>query len=434
MSTSTPRLETLAAERERGSLAERLSRRGVLAALAKLDSGQLTVHDSAETYRFGRADAGHGLDATLLVHEPAFWLEVATGGSVGAAESYARGEWHCDDLTTLIRLLARDRAALAGLEGGPARLRAPLLRTLHALRRNTRAGSRHNIAAHYDLGNDFFALFLDPSLMYSSAVFPHDAATLEEASRHKLERVCEALHLEPGQDVLEIGTGWGGFALHAARHHGVRVTTTTISRAQYEYATRRVREAGLGGQITVLREDYRDLPKLGRRFDRIASIEMVEAVGHEYLATYFGVLDRMLTRDGRALIQAIVIRDQDEAAYRRGVDFIQRYIFPGGALPSVSGMARAAARATGLRTEAVTDLTPHYARTLREWHARFEARIEDVRALGFDERFVRLWRWYFAYCEAGFLERTCGLVHLTLAGAEHGRGAGAAREEPTWTS
>ncbi len=406
-------------------MAERLARRGVLNALAKLQSGRLTVHEGADALHMGQHSAEQALDAMLVVHEPAFWLELATGGSVGAAESYARGEWHTHDLTALIRLLARDRSALAGLEGGLARLRAPLLKGLHALHRNTQAGARQNIAAHYDLGNEFFSLFLDPTLMYSCAIFPSDGATLEQAALHKLDRVCDQLQLLPGQEVLEIGTGWGGFAIHAVRRHGVRVTTTTISRAQYEYATQRVRQAGLQDRITVLCEDYRDLPKLARRFDRLVSIEMIEAVGHEYLNTYFQMVDHMLAQDGRAVLQAIVIRDQDEAAYRGSVDFIQRYIFPGGALPSVRGIAHAVADATRLRTESVQDFTPHYARTLRAWHARFEQNLDAIHRLGFDERFVRLWRWYFAYCEAGFLERTCGLVHVTLAGPTHGRGDGA---------
>lgn len=426
MTTATTDVSGAAAIAAQPSLAEKLSRRGVLDALAQLRSGALTVHERGIETRLGVEGTGNGLDSTLRVHDPSFWLDVATGGAVGAAESYMRGDWDTGDLTHLIRLLARDRQALAGLEGGLARLRTPALHALHAMRRNTRRGSRANIAAHYDLGNEFFALFLDPTLMYSCAVFPDEASGLDEAAVHKLDLVCDKLRLSKDQEVLEIGTGWGGFAIHAARRHGVRVTTTTISPAQFEVATRRVREAGLEDRVTVLMQDYRDLPRLGRRFDRLVSIEMIEAVGHEYLHDYFRVLGRMLAADGRAVLQAIVIRDQDEAAYRRGVDFIQRHVFPGGALPSVRGMTAAAAAVTPLRVESVADYTPHYARTLREWSARFEAGIDRVRALGFDERFVRLWRWYFCYCEAGFLERTCGLVQMELAGPEHGRGDGAA--------
>lgn len=394
----------------------RLARAGVCAALSKLRSGSVEVVERGRSVRLG-APGGAALPATLQVHDSAFWVAAATGGSLGAAESYVRGEWDTPDLTALIRLLARDRATLAGLDRGLARLRAPLLRLLHAARRNTRPGSRRNIGAHYDLGNDFFALFLDPTLSYSSAVFPAPGATLEEAAEHKLDLVCGRLGLEPGMDVLEIGTGWGGLALRMASRHGCRVTTTTLSPAQHAVASARVRAAGLGDRVTVLNEDYRDLPRHGR-FDRVVSIEMIEAVGHEYLRRYFRAIDRTLRPGGRALLQAIVIRDQDEAAYRRGVDFIQRYIFPGGALPSVRGMCDAVADATSLRVAGLEDLSAHYPPTLREWRSRFEARREEIRALGFDETFLRLWRWYFCYCEAGFLERTCGLVHLTLEAPE----------------
>ncbi len=401
---------------------ERAARDGLLQVLARLHEGELTVADGELSRTFGRAAASLPVHPRLIVHAPRFWFEAAAGGALGAAQSYLRGDWDCDDLTGLVRLLARHRDLLASLDSGWSRLRTPILRGLHAARRNTERGSRRNIAAHYDLGNTFFALFLDPTLMYSSAVFPSEDASLEQASRHKLELVCRKLQLTPGLGVLEIGSGWGGFALHAAREHGVHVTTTTISREQFDETCRRVQQAGLQSRITVLLEDYRALPRLARRFDRVVSIEMIEAVGHEYLDTYLAVIDRMLERDGLALLQAIVIRDQDEAAYRRSVDFIQRHIFPGGALPSVSGITAALARATPLRFEALEDLTPHYARTLREWRTRFEAALPQVRAMGFDERFVRMWRWYLCYCEGGFLERTCGLVHLTIAGPEAARG------------
>lgn len=414
----------------RGGWLERQARAGVLRLLGELREGELTIREGGGTLRFGNAAASLPVHPVIEVRDPRFWIEAATGGSLGAAESYMRAEWDCDDLVGLIRLLARHRDLLAGLDRGLARVRGPVLRGLHALQRNTRAGSRRNISAHYDLGNEFFALFLDASLMYSSAVFPRAGASLEEASEHKLEGICRRLRLAPGMEVLEVGTGWGGFAIHAATRHGVRVTTTTISREQHAEAGRRIRAAGLSDRVTLLLEDYRDLPTLGRTFDRAVSIEMIEAVGHEYLGAYLTVLDRMLTRDGLAVLQAIVIRDQDEAAYRRQVDFIQRHVFPGGALPSVSGIAQAASRATSLRLEALEDLTPHYARTLREWRARFEARLPELHAMGFDERFERLWRWYFCYCEAGFLERTCGLVQLELAAPGFARGDGPLARAP----
>ena len=399
------------------TLAERLARDGVLARLAALRGGLLTVHESGRTHRLGVAT---GLAAELHVHDARFWAELATGGALGAAESYARGEWDCDDLTVLVRILARDRDTLAGLERGLARLRTPALRALHALQSNTKPGSRRNIAAHYDLGNDFFALFLDRTRMYSCALWPRADATLDEAAAHKLEVICDKLSVGPGQRIVEIGTGWGGFALHAARR-GAHVTTTTISREQAAFAREAIAAAGLGERITLLEADYRDLPALGTRYDRVVSIEMIEAVGYDHLDEYFAVIGRLLAPDGLALVQAITIPDRDERAYRANVDFIQKHIFPGSALPSLRAITAAVGR-TNLRIEHSEDLAPHYARTLREWHARFRAHQADIAAMGFDETFRRLWQWYFCYCEAGFLERTVGLLQITLAGPRAGTG------------
>ncbi len=432
MSLGDTRMESVAlAEPSLGRL-DRLARDGVRRLLARLDDGELTVVEGRARDTFGRPATGaERLHATLHVRDPRFWSAVALGGALGAAESWVRGEWDCDDLTTLVRVLARHRALLAGLESGGARLQAPVLKALHALRRNTRGGSRRNIAAHYDLGNDFFETFLDPTMMYSCAIWPRPDATLEEASRHKLDVVCQSLGLAPGMDVLEIGTGWGGFAVHAASRYGCRVTTTTISRAQSEGALARVRAHGLGDRVTLLQEDYRDLPaRLGRRFDRVVSIEMIEAVGHEYLPAFFRTIDALLEPAGRALIQAITIRDQDYDAYRRGTDFIRRWIFPGGCLPSVARMTDVVARHTPLRVVGLVDWTPHYARTLAEWRERFVAHRERLHAMGRDDMFQRLWLWYFGYCEAGFLERTIGLVHLALAGPRAGAGADGVASRP----
>ncbi len=399
------------------SLSERLARDGVLARLAGVRGGRDHVLGIAGAHATG---SDTGLAASIAVHDPRFWVEIATGGALGAAESYARGEWDTDDLTTLVRILARDRDALSGLERGLARLRTPALRALHALQGNTRRGSRRNIADHYDLGNDFFALFLDRTRMYSCALWPHADATLDEAAAHKLDVVCDKLRLRPGHEVLEIGTGWGGFALHAARR-GARVTTTTISREQAAFARVAFEQAGVADRITLLESDYRDLPALGKRYDRVVSIEMIEAVGYDHLGEYFSVIARTLAPDGIALVQAITIPDRDEKAYRASVDFIQKHIFPGSALPSLRAIT-AAAGATGLRIDHAEDLAPHYARTLREWHQRFEAHAGDIAAMGFDETFRRLWQWYFSYCEAGFLERTVGLQQVVLAGPRAGAG------------
>lgn len=424
----------LAPRREAGLL-DRAARHGVRQLLARLRDGELVVLEGPDRDVFGGPASGpEPLRAVLEVRHPRFWTDVASGGALGAAESWIRGDWDTDDLTATIRILARHRDLLEGLESGGARLRAPLLRALHALRRNSREGSRRNIAAHYDLGNDFFATFLDPTMMYSSAVWPRESASLEEASLHKLDRVGAALGLSAETDVLEIGSGWGGFAVHAATRWGCRVVTTTISREQHAEAVARVRHAGVEDRVSVLLEDYRELPaRLGRRFDRVVSIEMIEAVGHEFLPQYFRTIESLLHPDGRALIQAITLRDQDHAAYRRSVDFIRRYIFPGGCLPSVGSMVNAATTHTDLRVDGLDDYSLDYARTLREWRDRFRDSRERLLASGRDEAFQRTWLWYFAYCEAGFLERLTGLVHLHLSRPRAGvgdsrRGAGPAVE------
>ena len=401
----------------RANLPERLAREGVCERLAAVRGGTVQVREDGRTRRLGTPT---DLTAEIVVHDPRFWVEVATGGALGAAESYARGEWDTDDLTALIRILARDREVLAGLERGLARLRTPALRALHALQGNSRRGSRRNIAAHYDLGNDFFARFLDRTRMYSCALWPHPEATLDEAAAHKLDVIADKLALREGHTVLEIGTGWGGFALHAARR-GAHVTTTTISREQARFAREAFAAEGLADRITLLECDYRDLPARGQRFDRVVSIEMIEAVGYDHLDEYFRVIGDTLAPDGLALVQAITIPDRDEDVYRRNVDFIQKHIFPGSALPSLRAMSRSIA-GTSLRIDDLEDLAPHYARTLREWATRFDAAEADFATMGFDETFRRLWRWYFHYCEAGFLERTIGLLQLVLAGPRAGAG------------
>ena len=283
------------------------------------------------------------------------------------------------------------------------------------MRRNSRAGSRRNIAAHYDLSNAFFALFLSSDLMYSSALWADDADTLESASTRKLEAVCRRLALSSSDHVLEIGTGWGGFALHAARHYGCRVTTTTMSRRQYEFARERVRAAGLHHRIELCLEDYRDL---GGRFDKLVSIEMIEAIGADHLEVYFATISRRLHPRGAALLQAITIEDHRYRQALKSVDFIQRHVFLGSIIPSVSAMMAAKTRASDLALVALDDFGNSYARTVEAWRRRFMARLAEVRALGFDERFIRLWEFYLAYCEGGFRERALGLAHLLLVKSE----------------
>ncbi len=391
-----------------------LLRRRLLAQLDALEGCLLTVQDAEGRVQLGRpADTpGDTLHCTLRIDDPTFYRAVAANGSVGAAEAYVDGLWSCDDLVALVRMLVRNRDLLDGMERGTARLGGWLMRMLDLLRRNTRHGSRRNIAAHYDLGNELFRLFLSDDLMYSSAIFADPQESLEAASTRKLDRICRKLALSPAQHVVEIGTGWGGFAVHAARHYGCRVTTTTISREQHELAARRVQEAGLGERVTLLLSDYRDL---AGRYDRLVSIEMIEAIGHQYLDTYFAKLCDLLQNDGLALIQAITIEDHRYRQALRSVDFIKRHIFPGSFIPSVSAMLAASARTGDLRLIDLEDIGPSYALTLRHWRQRFLARRDAVMALGYPPRFVRMWEFYLAYCEGGFLERSIGDAQMLFA-------------------
>jgi len=401
---------------------DRALRSRLLRQMAALRDSQLRLVDALGETVLGTpaANPADTLRATVEVDDPAFYRHVAGNGSVGAGEGWMDGRWRCNDLVSLMRMLVRNRDLLDAMESGWARLGGIAMRVLHVLRRNTRVGSRRNIAAHYDLGNDFFRLFLDDNLMYSSAIYAGPDETMEAAQTRKLERICRKLALSPNDHVVEIGTGWGGFALHAARHHGCRVTTTTISREQCELARERVRAAGLEDRIEVLLEDYRDLRG---RHDRLVSIEMIEAIGHQYLGDYFGKVARLLKRDGMALIQAITIEDHRYAQALRAVDFIKRYIFPGSFIPSVSAMQDAIAAASDLALFHLEDFGPSYALTLAAWRARFTQRLPEVRALGHDERFIRMWDFYLAYCESGFRERSTGVVQMLLVKPGHRRAA-----------
>jgi len=411
--TPTPEREALddALRQARpASWLDRVLRDRVLRQLGALQGGALVIDDP-----LGRVVLGVGQESApplrLRVHDLAFYRVLAMQGSVGAGEAYGDGLWQADDLVGLVRLLVRNRDLLDAMETGTARAGAWALRLWHAQRQNTRAGSRRNIAAHYDLGNPFFALFLSDDLMYSSALWdgPHD--TLEAASRRKLDAICRKLALGPGQRVVEIGSGWGGFALHAAREYGCHVTTATISREQHALACARVAEAGLQGRVEVLLRDYRDLEG---QYDKLVSIEMIEAIGAQYQETYFAKIESLLAPHGSALIQAITIEDHRYAQAVRSVDFIKRHIFPGSFIPSIHGMLSAKTRVSDLALVHLEDFGLSYARTLAAWRLRFLANIGEVRAQGFDARFTRLWEFYLAYCEGGFAERAIGVSHLLL--------------------
>jgi cyclopropane-fatty-acyl-phospholipid synthase len=309
----------------------------------------------------------------------------------------------------VIRIFARHPELFSGMDKGLARIISPLHKYIHALKKNTREGSRRNIIAHYDLGNDFYRLFLDDTLTYSCGIFERPDSSLREASIAKYDRICRKLGLSAADQVLEIGTGWGGFALHAAKHYGCRVTTTTISDRQYEMARQRFTEAGLSDRIVLLKSDYRDL---AGTFDKLVSIEMIEAVGHHFLDDFFRVCSNRLKPDGLMLLQAITIRDQVFDWHKRNVDFIKRYIFPGSCIPSLSVIGQAVARATDLRMFHLEDITSHYATTLRRWRENFFANLDQVKNLGFPDAFIRMWEFYLCYCEGGFAERYLGDVQI----------------------
>lgn len=389
----------------------RLARQAVLARLRRLRDGHITLIEGNEQWTFGAPSQDCNLATTVVVHDPRFYSNIAFGGDIGAGEAYIDGYWSCDDLTTLVRILLRNRETLDGMTKGLARLTTPLRKLFHCLHRNTKAGSQRNIAAHYDLGNDFFALFLDETLTYSCGIFERPESTLREASLAKIERICRKLQLLPTDHVLEIGTGWGSFAIHAARQYGCRVTTTTISPQQYELARQRVAAAGVAERVTVLLKDYRDL---NGHYDKLVSIEMIEAVGHAYYDRYFRCCSNLLKPNGMMLLQAITIADQQYERAKRSVDFIQRYIFPGSCIPSVTAICQSLTRATDLRVFHLEDITPHYATTLRCWRERFFANLSRVRALGYPEAFIRMWEFYLCYCEGGFRERAIGDVQMLL--------------------
>jgi cyclopropane-fatty-acyl-phospholipid synthase len=389
----------------------RLARAIVLRLLRRLHGGELEIVEGDERHRFGDAVGPRPLRVTLEVRSPRFYRALLRG-SVGLCESYMDGLWECDDLVGLTRIAALNVHALDGLRRALAPVLIPVQRWMRWLRSNTINRSRRQIAAHYDLGNDLFGLFLDRTMMYSCAVFDSPQATLEEASLAKLERVCAKLALDPADHVLEIGTGWGGFAVYAAERYGCRVTTTTISREQHAYATERVRAAGLEDRVTVLLEDYRDL---GGRYDKLVSIEMIEAVGWRNFPTYFRRCSELLAADGAMLLQAIVIDDRAYQVEKGGKSFINTFIFPGGCLPSLEVISRQLPRVTDLRQVHMEDITAHYATTLAHWRERFLAASERLADLGYDERFRRLWNLYLSYCEGGFRERRIQDVQILLA-------------------
>lgn len=389
-----------------------IARRLVLNRLGRARFGTIAVHEAGAVEQFGTAAGAPELRAAIRVHDGAVWSDVLSRGVLGAGEAYASGLWTTDDLTAVIRFFVRNRDVLSALDGGLARASRWAFRGLLALRRNDRARNQRDVSFHYDLGNEFFRIFLDETMTYSSGVFEHHGATMAEASIAKYERLCRQLGLRPHHRVLEIGCGWGGFAEYAAREYGCSVVATTISREQYAHAQRRILKAGLADRVDIIQQDYRDLTG---RFDRIVSIEMIEAVGHDQLDTYIQTLSDRLTHDGAAAIQAITIADQQYDRARKTMDFIKKHIFPGTFIPSIAAITGSVAANGDLRMVSLDDYGMHYAETLDRWCARFMEREAEVRAMGFSEEFVRGWEYYLRYCEGGFRERYLSVVHMQLA-------------------
>ncbi len=393
-------------------ISEKIARQALLKVLNGIKVGSLTIHDGHDTRHFGRAGVPGEPQAELYIHNPAVYAQMLTGGSIASGETYIQGHWTSPAPQEVVRVFSANLATLNSLDTEQSWAMKIALNVAHRLNRNTAQGSRKNIAAHYDLGNDFFALFLDPTMMYSCAMFQRRDMSLEDASVAKLDELCQQLELKPDDHLLEIGTGWGGMAIHAAKHYGCRVTTTTISRAQYDRACQAVEQEGLGERITLLCEDYRNLRG---EYDKLVSIEMIEAVGHEFYKNYFECCTRLLKYDGKMVIQAITMADQRYKQARDAVDYIKRYIFPGGCLPSVAVIADHIANDTDLQIIHLRDITEDYALTLSHWRSRFMSRLAAVRSMGFEEEFIRMWEYYLCYCEGGFRERIIGTVQLAFA-------------------
>lgn len=372
----------------------------------------LEVIENGQVTKFGQCKTSHQqgrLHGQIYIHDARIYRDFIKGGSIGVAEGYINNRWNTPDLTSIIRIFAKAQNLTDKLEAKSSLFNKIKNSLFHYVNRNSRKGAKKNILAHYDLGNELYKRFLDPEMIYSSAIYPSESATLAEAQLHKLELICQRLNLKASDHLLEIGTGWGGLAIYAAQHCGCTVTTTTISEEQYQYAKARIKQLGLEQKITLLKEDYRNLTG---EFDKLVSVEMIEAVGYQYMNSFFHQCNALLKPGGKMLLQAITIADQRFEYYRNNVDFIQRYIFPGGFLPSINLMTEKLNQQTDMVMEELHDIGLDYAKTLSDWRNLFNQAWPELKPLGFDEKFKRLWLYYFAYCEGAFLERSISTVHL----------------------
>ncbi|MDB2703435.1 cyclopropane-fatty-acyl-phospholipid synthase family protein [Methylophilaceae bacterium] len=376
--------------------------------LSQIKDAHIIIKDGKSINKFGKPG---NLSAKINILDTVFYKNIILGGTIGASESFIRGEWSSPNLTNVIRVLARNTEAQDKLENLFTLLSQPFLKVMHKLNENSVRGSKKNISRHYDLSNDFFSLFLDKNMMYSSAIYKSRKTSLEDASTNKLDVICKKLNLKKTDHVIEIGTGWGGFAIYAAKNYGCKVTTTTISIEQYKFAKQKIKEAGLGKKIKVLLKDYR---LLKGQYDKLVSIEMIEAVGYQFYDEYFKIIGQLLKIDGEALIQSITIKDQRYSKAIQSVDFIQKYIFPGSCIPSITAIQNSLTSSTDLVINDIRDIGHHYARTLADWRKRFLKNKQEIRKLGFDDKFLRMWLFYFAYCEGGFEEKVISDIHLHI--------------------
>lgn len=381
----------------------------VLSVFSKLSYGQLEVIEGSKHAFFPEVVGSSCINGKIIIHDPSVYRDFVQGGSIGAAEAFIAGKWSSPNLTNVIRIFAKAQQETDKLEAKKSWLNKFKILLIHWQNKNTQSGSKKNILAHYDLGNALYTRFLDQQMMYSSAIYPSDTATLDQAQQHKLATICQKLELNANDHLLEIGSGWGGLAIYAAKHYGCKVTTTTISDAQYDYAKAQITSFGLSDKITLLKKDYRELTG---QYDKVVSIEMIEAVGYDFLPSFFQQCNERLKNGGKVLIQSITIADQRFSYYKNNVDFIQRYIFPGGFLPSVNILTQHIANHSELVVESMHDIGLDYAKTLNDWRKNFLSSWSELTHLGYDETFKRLWLYYFAYCEGAFLERSTSTIQL----------------------
>jgi cyclopropane-fatty-acyl-phospholipid synthase len=387
---------------------ESLSRKVILNLFKRIQQGRIQLNDGEQCYEFSDSHGANGQGATIDIIHPRAYKKVLLGGSVGAGKSYIDGDWDTDDLQQLIEIFIKNAGLFDKLESPFARFLIWVRKISAKLNVNTVKHAKDNILAHYDLGNDFFQLILDPSMMYSCALYEPSDIDLDEAAKKKLQRICEKLELKPTDHVLEIGTGWGGFACYAAQKYGCKITTTTISDKQYAFVKEKIKQLGLGNQIELLNQDYR---KLTGHYDKVVSIEMIEAVGHKYFDTFFHQCNKLVKPQGLFFLQAIVINDQAYEVAKNEVDFIKKYIFPGGCLPSMFSISKSIATQTKMQLISFDDIGKHYVATLNDWHKKLLANKKVIMAQGFTENFIRMWEFYFCYSAAGFKSNHISNIH-----------------------